>query len=404
MIIREIDNPGKGNCAFYAFAIGLIDIIKREVARGEVSVTFQKLQSLSIDALSLSADAFSIKLDDINTFDYSKQSIQLLNKMQYCFRHIIYSHRKNELLARPLNSPNEFPPTVFIDFMEMVHCFAKSEPSAAHYNGLIYSPAAREYAIEVASKIKVLRQRMERLSRWYPENAQDKNYNDARRRYLFNSFDEPINRLILEAFKEDVYVKDESTLRINSNSCIVEAMEDITVNYRWGTHRDLDDLANIFEFNFNTINYGRNHYLYGSANTADRPSITLNNRNNGHWTTNLTFLGHFKGKRYDVFTKDSILTKDEIKNILLTYTTGWKALITTRHHLQKAKELIKDCNNETQNILDILYKLNQYSNETEFASNSSFKKRMDYILERAKYSFSVNEQTNKDLAQNILII
>ncbi|WP_131782897.1 hypothetical protein [Legionella gresilensis] len=401
MIIKEIDNPGKGNCAFYAFAIGLIDIIKHEIAREGVSATFQKLKILSMEVLDLSADAFPIKLNEINEFNFSDQSISLLNKIQYCFRHIIYNHRKRELFDKPLNSPDEFPPTAFIDFTEMVHCFAKNDSTDNHYNGLINSSAAREYGIEVANKIKVLRQRRERLSRWYPENPQDKNYNDARRKYMFNSFDEPINRLILEAFKEDVYMKTESSIQLKSNSCIVAAMKDITVNYRWGTHRDLDDLANIFEINFNTFNYGRNNYLYGSANIANRPSITLNNRNNGHWTTNLTFLGHFRGKQYGDFSKDSILTKEEIKNILLTYTSGWKALITTRHHLPKAKELIKDCDSEKQSIFDILVKLNQYSSDIEYASNSSFKKRLDYILARAKYSFSISEQPINELVDNV---
>ncbi|STX51071.1 Dot/Icm T4SS effector [Legionella busanensis] len=401
MIIREIDNPGQGNCAFYAFAIGFIDIVKHEIAKKGVSATFQKLQNLSIQALGLTADSFPIKLNEINAFDFSNQSISVLNKIQYCFRHIIYTHRKAELFDKPLNSPDEFPPTAFIDFTEMVHCFAKNDSTDNHYNGLINSSAAREYAIEVANKIKTLRQRMERLSRWYPENVQDKRYNDVRRRYMFNNFDEPINRLILEAFKADVYLKTESAIQLKSDSRIVDAMQDITVNYRWGTHRDLDDLANIFEINLNTMNYGDNNYLYGSANIANRPSITLNNRNNGHWTTNLTFLGHFKGQQYDVFTKNSILTKDEIKNILLTYTSGWKSLITPRHHLQKAKELIKACNSGEQTILDIIRTLNEYRHDTEFASNSSFKKRLDYILARANYSFSLGEQAMNDFADNI---
>ncbi|WP_419420826.1 hypothetical protein ACNVED_05890 [Legionella sp. D16C41] len=389
MIIKEIDNPGRGNCAFYAFAIGIIDIIKHEAARGGDSVTFKKFYDLSRTA----SQEFSITLEDIKKFDYNNQDYSLLNEMQSCLRFIIYNHRKVELLTRSLNSPDEVPPTAFIDFMEMVHCFAKDEPAEANYNSLIYSTGVREYAKEIANKIKLMNQRMERLAKWYPENKTDKDYSEARRKYMFNHFDEPINRLILKAFKDDLYVNDSPTLKLKNTSYILAAIKNITVNNCWGTHRDLDELASIFKIDLNTINYGNVRYLYGADRGSKSPTITLNNKNNGHWTTNLTFLGHFNGKKYDIFTKDSILTKEEIKKILLTYTSGWKAILTNRHHLIKAQALIDACNNKQTDILNILDNLIAYTANTNFAANSSFKKRVDYILERAKSSSLLDEQS-----------
>ena len=41
IVPKTVDNPGSGNCAFYAFAIGLINIIQYENQTGTCS-TFNK--------------------------------------------------------------------------------------------------------------------------------------------------------------------------------------------------------------------------------------------------------------------------------------------------------------------------------------------------------------------------
>ena len=89
-------------------------------------------------------------------------------------------------------------------------------------------------------------------------------------------------------------------------------------------------LAHIFNIKLGVRTYSeRGSY----QNIPPGAAFTLNNWGNGHWNTSLTFLGTFAGKKYDTFTKDSVISKEEIKKILLTYTTGWKSILTSRHHL-----------------------------------------------------------------------
>jgi hypothetical protein len=92
-VIRRIDNPGRGNCAFYAFSIGLIDIIKKERAvNGNVrSPTFERW--VAFDP-SLANDYYAICAFDLNNPNKQKA---LLDRMQMGLRKITYQYKMNEL-------------------------------------------------------------------------------------------------------------------------------------------------------------------------------------------------------------------------------------------------------------------------------------------------------------------
>ncbi|STX28572.1 Dot/Icm T4SS effector [Legionella beliardensis] len=389
MVTRVIDNPGRGKCAFFSFSIGLMDMIKHQCARDPRgrSAIFETFQNLSVAALGLSSvDELNISLDEIKKFNYNKQSFQLLDKMQRCFRHIIYHHRTSDLRAGGLNFDNGVGPTAFFDFNELVRCFAKNDFQSAQFIGLINFPAARAYAEKAANEIKSI---MKRLTEWYPSKRADEAYTTARNKYMLKHFDHYASEIIFKAFNDDVY---NQAGEVNDSSCIVAALRDVTVESRWGTHQDLDELAHIFNIKLGVRTYSeRGSYQNIPAGAA----FTLNNWGNGHWNTSLTFLGTFAGKKYDTFTKDSVISKEEIKEILLTYTTGWKSIFTPRHHLDIAKQLIKDCDNETINVTTIANKLSRYMTETNFAKNSSFIKRAHYIIARAEYSLAPAKDAGK---------
>ena len=92
-VIKRIDNPGLGNCAFYAFSIGLIDIIKKESAANSNvrSPTFERW--LALDP-SLANDYYAIC-----AFDFKNPNRQkpLLDRMQMGLRKITYQYKMNEL-------------------------------------------------------------------------------------------------------------------------------------------------------------------------------------------------------------------------------------------------------------------------------------------------------------------
>ncbi len=92
-ITRRIDNPGLGNCAFYAFAIGLIDIIKKErAAHGDVRrPMFERWVALDP---SLTNDYYAICAFDLNNPNKQKA---LLDRMQMGLRRIAYQYKIDEL-------------------------------------------------------------------------------------------------------------------------------------------------------------------------------------------------------------------------------------------------------------------------------------------------------------------
>ncbi|WP_133137146.1 hypothetical protein [Legionella rowbothamii] len=92
-VVRRIDNPGRGNCAFYAFSIGLIDIIKKErAANGNVrSPMFERWIALD--------PSFANDYEAICAFDLNNPNKQtaLLDRMQMGLRKITYQYKLSEL-------------------------------------------------------------------------------------------------------------------------------------------------------------------------------------------------------------------------------------------------------------------------------------------------------------------
>ncbi|PWY53792.1 hypothetical protein DGG96_20415, partial [Legionella qingyii] len=271
---------------------------------------------------------------------------------------------------------NTHTSTTYTNFAEMVWNYVRNEPTSPEFNELAKSNKTKNYAREIAAQIR-------RLSRWwYPEQPKNKEYNEEREAYF--------DKIIEKAFIKEVFIVGKNN-KLNSNSLIVNSLKDVTRNYRWGTQTDLQELARIYNINLHTLING--NAPYKPADTPQRPIITMDNQHNLHWTTCISFLGsNFKGKRYDSYTKDSVISKQEIKDIMQTYTQGFVALVTKRNHLEKAMQIIQLCDNRDFNVSDIVRMLSNYLQRSNFNNNSSFKKRADYIIARAEY---FNEAADK---------
>jgi hypothetical protein len=357
MSSSEINNPGKGNCAFYGFSIGLIDIIKHEYARYGSSSTFSFFKNQSND--------FTISLTEIINFDYFKQSKRLLDEMQQHLRHILFAYRQQNILDshEALSASN-----TYVNFAEMVWNYVRNQATSSNFNELAKSEETKNYARKIADRIK-------KLSKWYPDRREEVVYNQEREAYFHN--------IIEQAFINDVFVLGNMN-QLKIDSLIVRAMSEVTRNYRWGTQTDLNELAHIFNINLHTLING--HAPYTPTDTSRRPIITLDNKHNYHWTTHISFLGSgYLGKTYDVALRDSVLSKQELKEILQSYTHGFMAFVGKRNHMEKAKELIEHCNSNDFDVNDIVRMLSNYLERGKFTHNSSFKKRADYIIARAEY-------------------
>jgi len=352
-LLKEINNPGKGNCAFYGFSIGLISIIKREMVRDKKSATFTLLKN---SCLAFDKD-FDIDITDILSFNYSSQSPVLLNKMQMHLREILYRHRIQDLVN---NRNNLSASRTFCNFSAMARGSGLPD-----FNELVKSKELQQYTVETANKIK-------RHKKWFPDDKNTQRFIDS---------------IVEKSFISDVFEKPDvpSSIELNQKSLVVTALKEVTTNYRWGTQRDLNELASIFKVNLHTLVNGES--LQAFRDEPSRPVITMNNKHNMHWTTKLPFLpDNFSGKKYDDCTRDICITKREIKAILSSYTTGFRSIFTKRNHERFAMQMIGLCKNSQVDVNEIVKQIRDYAHDNLFADNSSIKKRLNYILARADYS------------------
>lgn len=120
---------------------------------------------------------------------------------------------------------------------------------------------------------------------------------------------------------------------------------------------------------------------------------TINKKWYPHWTTHLSFLSpEFAGKSYHQFAKDSCLTKAEIEAVMQSYTTGLMATFSTRNHKAKAEDIVSRCKEEAMTVAEIINEVESYLSHTHFEPNSSFKKRLDYLVARNAYHNISTEQ------------
>lgn len=357
MVFFEIDNPGKGNCAFYGFAIGLIDIIKHEYAIAGTSSTY--------DALASRIDNFAVNLDEVLSFNFKHQSKLILDRMQTSLRVILLNHRKQELVD---NKESLSTSMTFNHFGEIVRNYLDNRSTRSTFNELAKSAPLKYSALNVARQIQ-------RVMKRYQQKPSNLNYRQKWEAY--------IDKVIAKAFIDDVYTSG-AEVGLRNDSLVIAAMADVTVNFRWGTQTDLNDLARIFNVNLHTLRNGTADYH--PTDTPLRPIITMNNKRNRHWTTQLSFVGTgFTGKEYSVASKDSVLSKQEIIAIMQTYTNGFISRVTSRNHRGKAQDIITQCYDAELTVTDIVTALEAYLKDSDFTVNSSFQKRTRYILARAAF-------------------
>lgn len=262
---RIIDNPGGGDCGFYAFAIGLIDIILKEYALTGKSKTYDQWKSQGLNHVSLQ-EILDIDLNELyhSPGNYKKE---LLFKLQMSLRTIACNIYKNEPINRIKTEAvlkdrraNIEATPIFCKFMELVDFFLGIGDSLAkisQFNELALSREVQELAMETAQSLVPL--------------LTDKSEKEARRIQ---------NARVKEVLLKDIVVDEKA----NPDSIILKGMDKIKEKGRWATHYDLKEIADQLHVNLHVV---------GKENGRDTPSypvITLYNMGNSHWTTKVTLV------------------------------------------------------------------------------------------------------------------
>ncbi|HHF7366788.1 TPA: hypothetical protein ACPSKY_001907 [Legionella bozemanae] len=286
----RIDNPGGGDCGFYAFAIGLIATIQKEYAEnGKNSKTFAQWQSKGLNNVSL-REILGIDLNQLYESPYTYKKETLL-KLQMSLRSISATAYKNDLLkkiaeAKSNGSTQVESSPVYHKFMELVHYYLKEEQEEnaldkiKQFNELALSPEVLDLAQKTA---KSLGPKLKAKS--------------------FEEGQKIENAHVKEALLADVL----SGGKANPRSIILKGVEKIKEQGRWATHSDLKEVADQLKVNLYVT-----HELNGEP-MKGCPTIVLNNEGQSiHWTTTVEELPQLKAKP---------IKKERVENPKLTEET-----------------------------------------------------------------------------------
>ena len=298
VVIREqiIDNPARGNCGFYAFAIDLIDKIQEE-SYSDKRAIFEEWVALD----SSMRDQYAA----ICAYDFDNPNVALLDQLQSSLRLITHHGQLAELRKACANPANDYQELVgnatYIKFAEFYHNRAVDR----RFNEFAASPEIREalrgLQLEVIPNFEHL--------------------------------------TLVPLFLSLIYGKDVNPKSItpetdpSNQSPVIAAMGNITQDYFWGAHQDLNFLASLFKVNFHCLQNGR--ATYSPADLPDR-HIARVNHEVIHWTTSLTRAKVRPGISFN--EAGETLIKDPLKEPLIDH----KPVVTPAKKKRKTKERTKD--------------------------------------------------------------
>lgn len=283
--VKRINNPGGGDCAFYAFAIGLIDIIQEEQVIGKQDM-FNRWVAL--------APSLNALYDSICRFDMKKQDVELLKRLQKTLRTIYYETQLQQLREACVKSTKDnrykflTATKIYNDFSALYYGIVEKINAAFNLNA--------NYNLFANSK--KLRGLVAGLPKSKLETSEEKiteAYNKAVKLIFtvkdLNSIEIIKNneQLILAPLLIRLIYGSKVTLDtlteetpVNPESLIIKLMQRITQDGVWGTLSDLTHLASVF--NVNLCTYLNNQRQPFEAEPAYH-TIFMNNENDIHWTT-----------------------------------------------------------------------------------------------------------------------
>ncbi|HAT5920570.1 TPA: type IV secretion protein Dot [Legionella pneumophila] len=261
----SIDNPGGGDCGFYALAIGLISIIQNEYKLHGKSKTYDRWKQVEgIYGVRLQ-DILNVDLTKLHDSPYTYKS-ELLFLLQMSLRNIAVIVNKEDLIKRIIEEGQSKDQTkiegsnAYCKFMELVQLYLYRRDSLARisqFNELALSPEIVQTAQDIARILGPIL-----------------------RNQPFHQVQKIENAFVKEVLLNDVL----SGNTINSNSIILKSLEKIKEQGRWATHDDLKEIADLLKINLNVVGQPNGKPI------PEYPTVTLKNLSNTHWITQVESL------------------------------------------------------------------------------------------------------------------
>lgn len=278
-----IDNAGGGNCGFLALATGLIEIIQQEANTAGGSETFENWKRLTGFDYNL-LDIINVDLVQLANSPGSYQYPLMLG-LQASLRDItadayrqdlIHRIQAEELIEERMNLVEGS--VVYGHVMEIVDEQDGKATVDSRYNELKNSPSVISLAKRAVEAIG-------RALRILPATASRKEVSRTR------------NAEVKAIVVEDV-IKDGQP---NPDSVILKAIDGVKKPGRWATHADLNEAAAALNVNLKVTG------IPDGEIAPERPTVTLNNLSNAHWTTVVSEMPGLAAET----PKPAIITKPE---------------------------------------------------------------------------------------------
>jgi hypothetical protein len=305
-----VDNPGLGNCGFYAFGVGLIDVIQKQLREKNTSACLDKLNSYLDEPITQQEILdFDINQYAVNCRNYNRS---FLDKLQAILRMISVSGYQNHLLEQHRKDVSE-PGTkvvgtvIFDKFMQIVQSKLDGTKLSSNFNEMVSSKEVNQLADSASQNL----------------SFKGKKITLAELKILdFSSQHLCITKAAKNIFLADVF--DEHNA-FKQSSKILKANTEITNSGHWATHQDLAHVASELEVNLNI-----NGQING-VNLKDVSTITLNNNSNVHWNTIVDFVPRLAQSESTQLTKKLSPAAEKVLLAVLSVDES-----------QENKEMLKD--------------------------------------------------------------
>lgn len=287
---RDVDNPGQGNCAFYSFAIGLIDIIQEEKVYG-CKTKFEQWVTQDKNL----ADEY----DAICAFNYKQPDNLLLDRLQRSLRNIGYNYKVAELklacakstaadVIKGLDKKSDEYKEVMILIAAEITTIPYKKALLRKYRHI----TANSTYIDFTALYYGHRQDLGHGASTFSDSVTIKNaIDDLDKSKIEENYEDlvlvPLFLKLLYGDKQALKTITQETVP-DAASPILSGMNNVAEESYWGTHLDLNYLATLFKVNLHTLENGRNLRQESRGDLGCQHTITVNNHGDYHWTTQLT--------------------------------------------------------------------------------------------------------------------
>lgn len=402
--LREIENPGHGDCLFYAVAIALIPLLRKELEKAnynanaldEESILAKLLMHINEYANDITAIEFIEGIKRYE-FNYKEKAVSsFLGNCNRILRDFLVQNRFNQLneilklesntLEREKEIEGE---TIYAD----AWCVYRKSSGSATDHDVQHNDMLEAGLDQLKAK----------------QCLENKSKDEQRELFTAFIFGSDVARTLILNGKIPPSIKE-----ISSESLVADVLIRKLEKGHWGGNHDAVVLAGLLNVEVEFFEVGKKILGTGDISQSGKPIIRLNNVYRGtHWNT---LQDQFNKAEIDKVTLDKIkpymqcaqnqtLTLEEISRVFLKDDTLWMFLkfdtLWNRRHANFTKHIAKLSAVSGNTVEGLMYHL--IANAPEHKATDPLRNRLNYLCLRFTgdtYVEALKNIFNEDIQQD----